>query len=175
MKCDKSTVVTNQTAIADLSTSERGFEPDGSTDGVAKFSEGCTSLSSDSLLCLLDDACGMSFFRQFLRTEHMSDALDFWLTCTGFRKVEAGKRRTVAVAIYKKFVAHGSNRISLSSATKQLIKDQLKLPDINHSVFDTALAEIENILRRDFYPLFLKSDEYSEYVRTRSTNNSPSD
>jgi len=151
-------------------------EPDGCTSNTELCLEGCKSGSSkmDSLICLLNDRCGITYFRQFLSTKHACDALEFWLACMGHRKSDTAKCSSIAMVIYKKFIAPTSNRVHLTSTTRRAIKERLKSGNIDSALFDSAVGEVETFLLRHHYPLFLESDEHAEYVRTRSANRSPS-
>ena len=128
----------------------------------------------DSLISVLNDHHGITYFRQFLANKHASDILEFWLACVGYRKIDADKCSSFAMVIYKTFVAATSNRVCLAGSTRRAIKERLKSGNIDHTMFDSAIMEVETLLLRDYYPLFLESDGYAEYIRTRSANQSPS-
>jgi len=151
-------------------------EPDGCTSNTELCQEVCEpGLSKvDSMICLLNDHHGIAFFRQFLTTQHACDVLEFWLACMGHRKSDAVKCSSIATVIYKKFIAPISNRVHLSGTTRRTIKERLKSGNVDHTLFDNAVREVETFLLRHHYPLFLESDDYAEYVRTRSANHSPS-
>jgi len=154
--------------------SERGCQPDGCVRVATKFAENVNPcISDDNFKHLLEDSSGVSYFRRFLCGEQSSDVLEFWLACTGFRKVEGGKLRAVALAIFKKFIARSSERLGISNTTKMTIKERLKYGRVEASVYDDAFAEVETLLCRYFYPLFVNSKEYAEYLRTNSNNVSP--
>jgi len=151
-------------------------QPDGCTTSMAV----CPEISEpglskmDSLVSLLNDCQGVTHFRQFLSTRHANDMLEFWLACVGFRKIEAVKCSSHALVIYKTFIAPTSSRVCLAATTRRVIRERLKTGNVDHTTFDSAVAEVETLLLRDYYPSFLESDEYAEYIRTRSANQSPS-
>jgi len=151
-------------------------EPDGCTSSTDLRPEVCEPGMSkmDSLICLLNDHHGITFFRQFLAAKRACDVLDFWLACMGHRKSDVVKCSSIATAIYKKFIAPASNRVHLTGATRRAIKERLKSGSTDHTLFDNAVMEVETFLLRHHYPLFLESDDYAEYVRTRSASHSPS-
>lgn len=152
----------------------RGCEPDGCVRIATKFAEnGEFCMSDPSLKYVLEDSCGVSYFRRFLHSKLSSDALEFWLSCSGFRKVKEEKLRAVAMAIFKKFVARNSDRLGISNTTKLAIKERLKYGRVETSIFDDAFAEVESLLLRDFYPLFLNSMEFAEYIHSKSADVSP--
>jgi len=151
-------------------------EPDGCSSKLAV----CPEISDpglskrDVLISLLNERHGVTYFRQFLSTRHACDILEFWLACVGYRKIEAVRRCSFAAVIYKTFVVSAGNRVRLAGTTRRAIKEKLKLGHVDETTFDSAVSEVETALLRDYYPLFLESDDYAEYVRTRSANQSPS-
>jgi len=151
-------------------------EPDGCSSKMAVYPEiSEPGLSKrDVLISLLNDRHGVTYFRQFLSTKHACDILEFWLACVGYRKIETVRRSSFASVIYKTFVVSAGNRVCLAGTTRRAIKEKLKLGNVDQTTFDSAVAEVETVLLRDYYPLFLESDDYAEYVRTRSANQSPS-
>ena len=72
-------------------------------------------------------------------------------------------------AVYKRYInpkssTKQSNKIDLIDAeTKTLIESKLKSLDKN--IFDGAVNLVENHLATKFYPNFLTSDIFVEYVR----------
>lgn len=150
-------------------------EPDGCTSNIELCPEVCEpGLSKmDSLVSLLNDHHGIAFFRQFLTTKHACDVLEFWLACMGYRKSDAVRCSSIATVIYKKFIAPVSNRVHLSGTTRRAIKERLKSGNVDRTLFDSAAREVETFLLRHHYPLFLESDNYAEYIQTRSANHSP--
>jgi hypothetical protein len=155
-------------------TDDRSFEPDGCLRLVSKFAEDADpSMAASNLKMLLQDSLGVSYFQRFLVTEKRSDVLEFWLACTGYRKVDDVKLRPVALAIFKKFLARNGDRVGVGSYTCQKIRENLKFKRVEQLVFDDALAEVELLLVKDIYPVFLDSKEYAEYLEARSVNFSP--
>jgi len=151
-------------------------QPDGCTTTMAlcpEVSEPCSS-KMDSLLSLLNDRYGVTYFRQFLSSRCAHDMLEFWLACVGYRKIDVAKCSSFALVIYKTFISPTSSRVCLAVSTRRVIRERLKSGNVDHTTFDSAVAEVETVLLRDYYPLFLESDEYAEYIRTRSANQSSS-
>jgi len=170
-----------------LSTSLTAASPASRKPGIFQEPDGCTSNTElcpeicepglskmDSLICLLNDHRGIAFFRQFLTTKRACDVLEFWLACMGHRKSDTVKCSSIAMVIYKKFIAPTSNRVHLTGITRRAIKERLKSGNVDPTLFDSAVTEVETYLLRHHYPLFLESDDYAEYIRMRSANRSPS-
>jgi len=146
-------------------TSSMAFCPDISEPGLSKM---------DSLVSLLNDRHGVTCFRQFLSAKRACDILEFWLACVGYQKIDAIKRSSLALVIYKTFVVSAGSRIRLAGSTRRAIKEKLKSGHVDNTIFDSAVAEVQTLLLRDYYPSFLESHEYAEYIQTRSANQSPS-
>jgi len=151
-------------------------QPDGCSTSMAICPELSEPMLSkmDSLISLLNDRHGITYFQQFLSTRRAHDMLEFWLACVGYRKIDAAKCSSFALVIYKTFIAPTSSRLRLAGPTRRAIRERLKSGNLDCTLFDSAVAEVETLLLRDYYPLFLESDDYAEYIRTRSSNQSPS-
>ena len=149
-------------------------EPDGCVSNTALCAQFCEAGQSkmDSLVSLLNDRHGVTYLRQFLSTKQACQVLEFWLACVGYRKVEAARCSSFALVIYKTFIAAASSHVRLAVTTRRAIKERLKSGNVDHTVFDDAMAEVATLLLRDYYPLFLESDDYVEYIRTRSSSES---
>lgn len=155
--------------------SVRSYEPDGcARDLSSKYEEHSNpSPSLVNLRLLLDDSSGISHFLNFLTATQHSEILEFWLACSGFRKVEERKLRAVAMVIFKKFLYRGSNKLGIRNQTKQVVRDKLKCTKIDLTIFDEAVLEVETVLCSDYLPQFLISKDYLEYVRSKSASASP--
>ncbi|XP_051996477.1 axin-2-like [Xyrauchen texanus] len=123
------------------------------------------STSSDSpLACwtqplhfLLGDQDGARLFRSFLETHNCVDMLDFWFACNGFRQMDLKNPKTqrVAKAIYKRYIENNSIVAKqMKPATKTLIRDCIKKPQVESSMFDQAQTEIQRTLEQNEYQLF---------------------
>jgi len=160
-----------------------GFEPEGSASELPYFKENCPSTSSssghtgvsgsasylrwaESLKQLLEDSEGVRLFKQFLDQEQgCSAALDFWFACSGLKMVADDPERFAGLAkmVYKHYVK--GDRLRLSADIRRQIVDRLRQRQIDRTLFDEAQVYIENAMRSDDYPLFLKSDTYLQYVQ----------
>jgi len=151
-------------------------EPDGCSFSATLCQEISEPGSSkmDNLTSLLHNHHGITFFRRFLSAKHACDILEFWLACVGYQKIDAAKCLSTAMVIYKTFVAPASNRVKLAGSTRRAVRERLKSGCVDHTLFDGAVTEVQLLMLRDYYPEFLESDIYAEYVRTRSSNQSPS-
>uniref|UniRef100_A0A8C5QEZ1 Axin-1 n=1 Tax=Leptobrachium leishanense TaxID=445787 RepID=A0A8C5QEZ1_9ANUR len=154
------------TATPRRSDLDLGYEPEGSASPTPPYLKWAESLHS-----LLDDQDGINLFRTFLQQESCGDLLDFWFACSGFRKLEASdskveKKLKLAKAIYKKYILDSNGIVSrqIKPATKSFIKDCVMKQQIETAMFDHAQMEIQSMMERNTYPIFLKSDIYIEYT-----------
>lgn len=146
-----------------------GFEPEGSAANSPPFTENSTPPYmkwAESMNYLLEDWDGINLFRTFLDQEGTGrHSLEFWLACKGLKikdKKDSDATPVIKV-ILKKFIK--SDKLSyLKADTKQDIYEKLK-SGVDVDIFDTAQAEVEDFMRNNLYPLFIKSDTYVSYVQ----------
>ena len=159
-----------------------GFEPEGSAANSPPFTENGTPQYlkwAENLKYLLDDGDGVKLFRSFLESENCVYLLDFWFACRGLKMVSPSaesKIYNLVKLIYRKYIR--GDQLNLRGDIKEAIARKVVSKDgINQGVFDDAQVEIENLMRRNTYPLFLKSDLYVQYIQTggespKTTNSS---
>ena len=158
------------------STAPLGFEPEGSVNFSSNFRENANTSGpscfrwAESLASLLEDSDGVKLFQEFLKQEYgCSDTLDFLFACRGLKMVRATDNERVVnlvKLICKKFIK--GNGLHLKSEIKRKIIELYKRNSFDQEIFNEAQAEIENSLRNDSYPLFLKSDIYLQYVQSET-------
>ena len=158
-----------------------GFEPEGSAASSPPFTENSTPPYlkwAENLKYLLEDSDGVKLFKTFLDQEHCSNTLDFWFACSGLKLVSADdkdKVQNLVKLIYKKYIK--GDQLSLKGQIKSAIIDRIKHDLVDQTIFDSAQTDVENSMRSDTYPLFLKSDIYVQYVQNggespKTSNNS---
>ena len=108
------------------------------------------------------EAC-VKLFQQFLNEQDQVNYLLFWLAVNGFKKVPENKKADhLAKIIYKSFIKANSEKpVVLSGATSHNIRVTIDnccahCVPICRNVFDRAHAEVESLLRVNFYPQFTK-------------------
>jgi len=119
---------------------------------------------------LLADRDGVELFRRFLKEESDSAPLDFLLACRGLTLVDvkdAMRIQTLVRTIYKKYVK--GDRLGLAQDVRREIADRIRYSNVDCSVFNTALYEVEDSLRNGPYLAFLKSEAYLLYVQLGSS------
>lgn len=145
-----------------------GFEPEGSVANSPPFTENSTPPYlkwAESLHNLLDDPDGVQLFRTFLEQEDIgTSSLDFWYACQGLKIQERSEEeRTQMVKIIFKKLIKGDKLPFVDSSTKRIIAENINSGSYM-TLFDEAQSQVENYMKNDTYPLFLKSDLYVQYV-----------
>lgn len=111
-------------------------------------------------------------FRQFLKLEFSVENLEFWLECEEFKKLKEGKKATFqrANAIYNTFVRDRAEKeVNLDSTTKSATKVAIE-NGIRSDIFNMAQIKIEQLMAKDSYQRFLKSEQYLELLNGPTTN-----
>lgn len=151
-----------------------GFEPEGSTNEdqlpAAAFVENSPLPAylkwAENMESLLIDRDGVRLFRQFLEEERDSALLCFLFACKGLCMVpESDKQHLINLVrtIYRTYIK--GNRLGLQLDIKSSIVDRIRRGDIDSLLFSEAVFAVEDLLRNDAYPAFLKSDIYLTYVQ----------
>ncbi|XP_007893852.1 regulator of G-protein signaling 5 [Callorhinchus milii] len=114
----------------------------------------------ESLDKMLAHPYGLAAFRAFLRSEYSEENLDFWLACEDYKKTKSPvKRASKAKKIYSEFIeTDAPKEINIDFETKDFTKK--KLLDHNSCTYDVAQSKIYNLMEKDSYPRFLKSELY---------------
>ncbi|XP_013402825.1 axin-1 isoform X1 [Lingula anatina] len=143
-----------------------GFEPEGSAANSPPFTETPPYLNwAKNFNLLLGDADGVKLFREFLEQEQTVNLLDFWFAVNGLKKQEKAQETQIIKLIYKKYI-RGDTGIQLSGEIRKEIQDKIaNKKDIDGAIFDSAQAEVEDIMRNETYQTFLKSDLYVQYLQ----------
>jgi hypothetical protein len=111
----------------------------------------------------------VKLFKQFLDQEQCVITLDFWFACEGLKMQEDPEKiHNLAKLIYKKFVKDQKvgEQIRLPEDVRKELGERMKKPErTDRTMFNGAQTEVEDMMRNDSYPLFLKSDIYVAYVQ----------
>ncbi|KAI1730483.1 regulator of G protein signaling domain-containing protein [Ditylenchus destructor] len=136
-----------------------------STSALYPTKEECR-LWQDSFEALLNHKYGCLLFRQFAKSEVSVENVDFWLDCEEYRKMKEGKKQTIqkAHAIYDTYIRDGAPKeVNLDSTTKAATKASLE-SGIRPDIFNLAQSRTENLMARETYQRFLKSELYLELL-----------
>lgn len=147
-----------------------GYNPEGSESSSPPFTENNTPSFmkwAENLSYLLDDLQGVELFKNFLEQEGIgAHAVSFWFACQGLKMSSDNNSAHVIKIIHKKYIK--SDKLpSIEESTKKTIHDKIgsKTVPIKKDIFDQAQLEVENDMRNNTYPLFIKSDLYVQYVQ----------
>ena len=170
------TITASGNCVSDFDDSQAplGFEPEGSATGdqlpSASFVENSPQPAyvrwAENLESLLIDRDGVQLFRRFLEEERDAALLNFLFACKGLGMISEDDKLHVintARTIYKTYVK--VNRLGLQSDVRHVIADHYRHGDIDRSMFSEAVFAVEDMLRNDAYPAFLKSDVYLTYIQ----------
>lgn len=167
---DKSSLSMSVGCIDDDDMAPLGFEPEGSASSSPPFNENSTPSFmkwAENLNYLLEDLQGVEQFRNFLDQEGLgSYAVDFWFACQGLKKKSTGENITNVIRVIHKKYIKSDKLPCISEATKKDTHEKLqKRVDLNRDIFEEAQSEVEQDMRNNTYPLFIKSDLYVQYVQ----------
>lgn len=126
---------------------------------------------SESLDKLLKDPAGIHNFSMYLRIEHSSENIRFWLACENYKKSSVEVLHEKAKIIYNEFLSRRSpNQVNLDSQLVNDVRDQIAKP--TKQTFLKAQCEIFRLMKTDSYPRFLKSTKYQQLLAD-SSNGKP--
>ncbi|KAG8132779.1 hypothetical protein E2320_010609, partial [Naja naja] len=116
----------------------------------------------ESMDTLLSNKDGLDAFRAFLKSEFSEENIEFWLACEDFKKTKsAAKIASKAQRIYSEFIqADAAQEINIDFNTRDRIMQAISKPTLN--CFDDAQKLIYNLMVKDSFPRFLKSEAYKE-------------
>ncbi|XP_060685683.1 regulator of G-protein signaling 5-like [Hemiscyllium ocellatum] len=125
-----------------------------------------------SLDKMLSHKYGLSAFRAFLHSEYSEENIEFWLACEDYKKTKSpAKRASKAKKIYVEFIeTDAPKEVNIDYETKDSTKRNLQKP--SRSSFDVAQRKIYNLMEKDSYARFLRSDVYLNLIKqTERTSN----
>ncbi|XP_069792397.1 regulator of G-protein signaling 5-like [Narcine bancroftii] len=128
-----------------------------------------------SLDKMLSQKHGLAAFRAFLCSEYSEENIEFWLACEDYKKTRSPeKRASKAKKIYLEFIeVDAPKQINIDYETKDFTKKHLLEPTI--SSFDVAQNKIYNLMEKDSYARFLRSEMYLNLIRQTKRVASDSD
>ncbi|XP_062973320.1 regulator of G-protein signaling 21 [Elgaria multicarinata webbii] len=125
----------------------------------------------ESVDTLLANKDGLDAFRSFLKSEFSEENIEFWLACEDFKKTKsAAKMASKAQTIYSEFIqADAPMEINIDFNTRDHITQTISEPTLQ--CFDDAQRLIYNLMAKDSFPRFLKSEAYKELVNKQQNGN----
>nr|ADW27177.1 axis inhibition protein A [Schmidtea mediterranea] len=127
---------------------------------------------------LLNDSQGVEIFRGFLESERVTHYLEFWFACQGFKSADREKVYQLIKVIYRAYIrSESKTAVPLQPNTKKNIVDKISSKQcLDQSIFDTAQMEIRDVLIKEFYIRFIKSESFELYLQnSTSSDNSKSE
>ncbi|KAI3413256.1 hypothetical protein GPALN_010754 [Globodera pallida] len=124
-------------------------------------------LWQQSFEALLAHKYGFLLFREFLQSEFSEENLEFWLECEEFKRMKTGKKSTAQKAnqIFDNFVRElAPKEVNLDSQTRLATQAALAVVPLRTEMFTMAQHKIEQLMAKDSYPRFLKSEQYLELL-----------
>nr|XP_006008640.1 PREDICTED: regulator of G-protein signaling 4-like isoform X2 [Latimeria chalumnae] len=114
---------------------------------------------------LLTNKHGLLVFRAFLCKEFSEENIDFWMACEDFKNMKENSKLTFkAKKIYEEYVAiKAPKEINLDSQTREAVTSNVTNPTL--SCFETAQKRIFNLMEKDSFPRFLKSELCLDILR----------
>ncbi|KAF7638328.1 RGS domain-containing protein [Meloidogyne graminicola] len=123
---------------------------------------------SASILCPSKEEChGCMLFREFLQSEFSEENLDFWLDVENFKRMKDSKKQTLQKAqyIFDTYIKElAIKEVNLDSETRLKTKNGLQNDPIRTDIFNLAQSKIEQLMAKDSYPRFLKSEQYLDLL-----------
>ncbi|XP_006014062.1 regulator of G-protein signaling 21 [Latimeria chalumnae] len=115
---------------------------------------------SKSLEKLLATKDGTTAFSIFLKSEFSEENIEFWLACEDYKKTKSSsKLASKAAKIYKEFIQQDAPKeINIDFHTRETISKVVT--QSSQSCFSEAQKIIYNLMEKDSYPRFLKSESY---------------
>jgi len=151
-----------------------GFEPEGSVDEKGEFTESGSPAYTkwqESLDCLLDDAEGVTLFKKFLTQENNLNLFEFYFAWKYLQTLEAEDTKEIASLVktmYKVYIKGDrvAKRLTLvTPESKSAIAKAVSAKQYSREVFDSVKDQVVEVLKRDFYTPFLKSQIFQQYVQ----------
>ncbi|XP_075472975.1 regulator of G-protein signaling 18 isoform X1 [Ascaphus truei] len=114
---------------------------------------------------LLSHKDGLNAFKKFLEIEFSDENIEFWLACEDYKGCETTQQlEKKSKMLYEKYIQKESAReVNLDFATKEITRKNIHHPTLLS--FDQAQYTIYNLMEKDSYPRFLKSDIYSDFLK----------
>ncbi|XP_046861282.1 regulator of G-protein signaling 13-like isoform X2 [Xenia sp. Carnegie-2017] len=110
---------------------------------------------------LLADEYGLLIFEDFLKSQHCSENLSFWLDVEKYKKLKGEMRNFEARRIYESYISDKSpTEISIDSRARTSVEARMDQP--NRDTFEEAQQQIYYLMKRDCLPRFLKSKQYQQ-------------
>lgn len=149
-----------------------GFEPEGSVDEKAAFTESGSPAYlkwNENLEKLLEDPDGVTLFKTFLTQENGVNLFEFYFAWKCLQSLNAESEANVnslVRAMYKAFVKGEKKLPFITNEAKERISKQISAKQDPKNTFNSIKDQVFDILNREFYVPFFKSSIYLQYVQS---------
>ncbi|XP_028406377.1 regulator of G-protein signaling 13-like isoform X2 [Dendronephthya gigantea] len=114
---------------------------------------------------LLANEYGLGLFKDFVKSQHCCENLNFWLDVEKYKHASGDLRESEAKRIYETYISIMSpTEISIDSKTRNTVEMNMENP--SSTTFQPAQEQIYYLMKRDILPRFLKSKQYKQ-LRSR--------
>ncbi|XP_035829316.1 regulator of G-protein signaling loco [Aplysia californica] len=136
-------------------TGQTGDQGDGLKEQVGRVASWAVHVDK-----LLQDPVGVEVFSEFLRKEFSEENILFWKACEQYRQLtDDSERNTQACVIYGRFLSPtADDPVNVDDVARSHTRMFLDNPTLD--MFVVAQKQIHQLMRRDSYVRFVKSDLY---------------
>ena len=129
---------------------------------------------AENLHKVLSDPDGVELYKQYLKTENVSELLDFWFACEGLKRLpvdQTEKMFQLIKVINRKYLC--SKVVPIVEETRKTIQDKIGAKqEVNQRIFDAAQVEVEERMAGTTYRNFLASEMYLNFIKALQTGES---
>jgi hypothetical protein len=109
---------------------------------------------------LLMDVTGRDVFERFCRKQHSSENIRFWQACIDLQRIPLDQVEESVKLIYLEFLSStAESAVNLSADIRKQVKMEAASP--HRFSFSGAQKQVLELMRKDIYPRFLKSEDYT--------------
>ncbi|OWF49799.1 regulator of G-protein signaling 11-like isoform X2 [Mizuhopecten yessoensis] len=116
---------------------------------------------------LVSDLTGLSEFEKYLEKEYSQENIRFWNEVEQLKDCPYKQLRNRMDQIYKEFLEKGANcEVNVDSKTMEQVHKNLeeKFGPRSRYAFDPAQEHIYNLMKKDSYARYLRSDHYKQLL-----------
>uniref|UniRef100_A0A674MNU1 Regulator of G protein signaling 13a n=1 Tax=Takifugu rubripes TaxID=31033 RepID=A0A674MNU1_TAKRU len=120
------------------------------------------------LWLVLHDVVTLLPIHAFLKSEFSDENIEFWMVCEDYKKIRSSFRMSSrAKKIFKCYIqAEATREINIDHKTRDLIRRNVAAP--TRECFNDAQRIVYNLMEKDSYPRFLRSDIYRSLLDSTS-------
>jgi len=119
----------------------------------------------DGLFILSVIVDGSALYRAFLLREFSNENLEFWVAVEEYRLLKPQKMANKAQQVYNDFIAiQAPKEVNLDSETRSVTQANVQSNKSDPHAFDRAQRRIQNMMERDSYQRFLRSELVMELI-----------